>query len=175
MWRVISIYDLEEKCNIKNLYLNAIGGSYSITFYNTISKNIEEMTINFIVGLWTCSVANKLRKFNYCQKLMNFICSRYNWNLEYVGCTLHVVDKYFLRVEEKLKLLKPFKRVSVYGYGDGFSQTTLQNIIDAGYKIIIEDGIVKIQDAEFELLCSEDKFNISYTKYCVMRGKRNAK
>lgn len=175
MWQVISIYDLEEKHDITNLYLNATRGSYSVTFYNTISKIPEEMIIKFNSGLWICSVANKLRKFNYYQELVSFICKRYNWNSEYIGSSLHVVNKYFLRVEEKLKLLKPFNRISVYGYGDGSSSVTLQNIIDRGYKIIIENRIVKIQDAEFELLCSEDEFNIAYTKYCIMRGKRNVK
>lgn len=175
MWRVISIYDLEEKRNITNLYLNATWGSYSVTFYNTTSKNIEEMVIKFNSGLWICSVASKLRKFNYYPELVDFICKRYNWNSEYIGGSLHVVSKYFLRVEEKLKLIKPFELISVYGYGDGSSSVTLQNLIDRGYKITIENRVVKIQDAEFELLCSEDEFNIAYTKYCIMRGKRNAK
>ena len=132
------------------------------------------MTINF-EGLCSCYVANKFRKFDYSYELMDFICSRYNWDSEYVGGSLHVVDKYFIKVEEKLKLLKPFRRISVYGYGDSSSSTTLQNIIDRGYKMTIENGVVKIQDAEFELLCSEAEFNIAYTKYCIMRGKRNVK
>lgn len=93
MWRVISIYNLEEKHDINSLYLNSTGGSYLITFYSTISKIPEEMIIKFNSGLWICSVASKLRKFNYYPELVDFICKRYNWNSEYIGGSLHVVSK----------------------------------------------------------------------------------
>ena len=38
---------------------------------------------------------------------------------------------------------------------------------------MIENGEVRISDARFEILCSEDEFKVAYTKYCIMRGKKD--
>lgn len=87
--------------------------------------------------------------------------------------TLHVADKYFIKVEEKLEMLSPFKVLAVYRYGTNNSSViTLKDMFDL-YKVSIKDGEVRICDARFKLLCSEDEFKIAYTKYKIARGKVN--
>lgn len=172
MWRITSIIDLDYDYDIDKLILGT-KGDYAVLFYNTVTKDSEEMFIESGEGYFSCTVNCKKREFQYWQEVMTFICSRYDWNFEHINSVLFVSDKYFMKVEEKLEILSPFKILAVYRYGTNSSFVmTLKDMFDL-YKVSVKDGEVRICDARFKLLCSEDEFKVAYTKYCIMRGKIN--
>lgn len=141
-------------------------------FYNTVTKTSEEMFITSVVGYWSCTINRTKREFEFWFDAMNFICNRYDWHLEHLSPALYVSDKYFMKVEEKLKMLSPFKIFQVYRYGKNSSVVSLKDMFDS-CDVIIENGEVRVSDARFELLCSEDEFKVAYTKYCIMKGKKD--
>lgn len=71
-------------------------------------------------------------------------------------------------------MISPFQRFQVYRYGKNSSAVTLKDMFDS-CKVVIKNGEVQVSDARFELLCSEDEFKVAYTKYCIMRGKKDVK
>lgn len=176
MWRITSIIDLDRAYDTDKLVLNIHQGDYAVLFYNTVTKASEEMFIESGVGYWSCTINRKKREFEFWFDAMNFICNRYDWHFEHISPALYVSDKYFMKVEEKLKMVSPFKEFQVYRYGKNSSiiSVTLRNMFDS-YDITIKNGEVYILDAKFELLCSEDEFKVAYTKYCIMRGKKDVK
>ena len=174
MWRVTSIIDLDRGQDIDKLVLSLDIGDYAVLFYNTVTKVSEEVFIEAGAGYWTVTINRKKREFKFWFDAMNFICNRYDWHLEHISPTLHVADKYFIKVEEKLKMISPFQRFHVYRYGKNSSAVTLKDMFDS-CKVIIKNGEVRVSDARFELLCSEDEFKVAYTKYCIMRGKKDVK
>lgn len=173
MWRITSIIDLDRACDTDKLVLSVHQGDYAVLFYNTVTKASEEMFITSGVGYWSCTINRKTREFKFWFDAMNFICNRYDWHLEHLSPALYVSDKYFMKVEEKLKMISPFQRFQVYRYGKNSSAVTLKDMFDS-CKVIIKNEEVRVSDARFELLCSEDEFKVAYTKYCIMRGKINA-
>lgn len=175
MWRIISIYDLEENCNLTRLSLALDGGKYLVSFYNTVTRVTEEMQLTIDMCVWHCIVGSESNKSYSWYDTSDFICKRYNWDLQHASPNLFISDKYFMKVEEKLKMVKPFKSQAVYRYGVNSSANTLKDMFDAYYTGVAIDGTVRLLDAKFELLCRENEFNTAYTKYCIMRGKRNAK
>lgn len=172
MWRIISIIDLDNDYDMDKLILGT-KGNYAVLFYNTVTKNSGEMFIVSGVGYFSCTVNCKKREFQYYYEVMKFICSLYDWDFEHISSVLIVSDKHFMKVEEKLELLSPFKVLAVYRYGTNNSSViTLKDMFDL-YKVSIKDGEVRVSDARFRLLCSEDEFKIAYTKYKIARGKIN--
>lgn len=172
MWRITSIIDLVNDYDMDKLVIGS-KGCYAVLFYNTVTKESEEMFIESGVGYFSCTVNCKKRKFQYYYEVMKFICSRYDWDFEHINSVLIVSDKYFMKVEEKLELLSPFKVLAVYRYGTNNSSViTLKDMFDL-HKVSIKDGEVRVSDARFKLLCSEDEFKIAYTKYKIARGKVN--
>lgn len=174
MWRVTSIIDLVNGYDMDKLVIGN-KGCYAVLFYNTVTKNSEEMFIESGVGYFSCTINCKKREFQYWHEVMKFICSRYDWDFEHISSVLIVSDKYFMKVEEKLELLSPFKVLAVYRYGTNNSSViTLKDMFDL-HKVSVKDGEVRICDARFKLLCSEDEFKVAYTKYKIARGKVNVK
>lgn len=174
MWRVTSIIDLDRGQDIDKLVLSLDIGDYAVLFYNTVTKVSEEVFIEAGAGHWIVTINRKRHDFIFWFSIMKFICSRYDWHLEHISPTLHVADKYFIKVEEKLKMISPFQRFQVYRYGKNSSAVTLKDMFDS-CKVVIKNGEVQVSDARFELLCSEDEFKVAYTKYCIMRGKKDVK
>lgn len=174
MWRVTSIIDLDRGQDIDKLVLSLNIGDYAVLFYNTVTKVSEEVFIEAGAGYWTVTINRKRHDFISWFSVMKFICSRYDWHLEHISSTLHVADKYFIKVEEKLEMISPFQRFHVYRYGKNSSVVTLKDMFDS-CKVIIKNGEVRLSDARFRLLCSEDEFKVAYTKYCIMRGKKDVK
>lgn len=171
MWRITSIIDLVNGYDMDKLVIGN-KGCYAVLFYNTVTKESEEMFIESGVGYFSCTVNCKKREFQYYYEVMKFICSRYDWDFEHINSVLIVSDKYFMKVEEKLKMLSPFKEFPVYRYGNNSSAVTLKDMFDS-YDVAVKNGEVRVCDARFKLLCSEDEFKVAYTKYCIMRGKIN--
>jgi hypothetical protein len=172
MWRITSIINLDRDHDIDKLLLNINTGNYAVLFYNTVTKVSEEVFMELGVGYWIITINRKRHDFVFWFSAMKFICTRYNWHLEHISPALYVADKYFMKVEEKLKMLSPFKEFPVYRYGNNSSAVTLKDMFDS-YDVAVKNGEVRVSDARFKLLCSEDEFKVAYTKYCIMRGKIN--
>lgn len=172
MWRITSIIDLESSYDIDKLIIGGTG-DYAVLFYNTVTRKSEEMFIESRVGYFSCTINRKKHEFEYWFQVAKFICSRYDWDFEKTSSVLLVSDKYFMKVEEKLEMLSPFKVLAVYRYGTNNSSViTLKDMFDL-YEVFIKDGEVRVSDARFKILCSEDEFKVAYTKYCIMRGKKD--
>lgn len=174
MWRITSIIDLDNGYDLDKLIIES-KGDYAILFYNTVTKDSEELFLESGVGYFSCTISRKKREFEFWFDAMNFICNRYDWHFEQISSVLLVSDKYFMKVEEKLKMLSPFKTFPVYRYGTNNSSIIILKDIFDLYKISIKNGEVRVSDARFELLCSEDEFRVAYTKYKIARGKINVK
>lgn len=172
MWRITSIIDLDNGYDLDKLIIGS-KGDYAILFYNTVTKDSEELFLESGVGYFSCTINCKKREFQYWYETAKFICSRYDWDFEQISSVLLVSDKYFMKVEEKLEMLSPFKVLAVYRYGTNNSSViTLKDMFDL-YEVAIKNGEVRVSDARFKLLCSENEFKVAYTKYCIMRGKKD--
>lgn len=178
MWRVFKIVKNKSE-PLKSLQLDALGVDYyEIKFYNTVSKNTEVLCIDCVIaGNYICKVNDKKREFELNHQVIEFISNRYNLNTVAYQHFLVVESLSFLGVEEKLKLIKPFESYKVYRYGTEVGSTTLEEIFLQYYRTfgLIEDGILRILGAQFELLCSEDKFELAWTKYLIKKGGAHVK
>lgn len=139
MWRITSIIDLDRGHDVDKLVLSINTGNYAVLFYNTVTKVSEEVFIELGVGYWIITINCKRHDFVFWFSAMKFICTRYNWHLEHISSTLYVADKYFMKVEEKLKMLSPFKEFPVYRYGKNSSAVTLKDMFDS-CDVVIKNG-----------------------------------
>ena len=177
MWIIESIFNLKENYNVD--HLRHEGGKYSIKFYNTDTKEREEIILRSTIGeyqSWNISTEYS-HKYHSWEGILEIIYNRFDWDLEKMSPALYVTDKYFMRIEEKLEMITPPVKHAIYWYNAEYAHDrveSLQSLFDLHYlykKGKIIDGVIKIDDAEFKLLCSEEEFNKAVVKYRIAGGK----